>query len=163
MLTAYKYYWRNSFKYQATSTRSDYWWPILMNVIIYAILWLLLVASGISSIGSILNGSTQGLGLALIIVVIMGVFAFANVFPAIAITIRRLRDVGLSAWFLFAAWILSLILGNVDNAFCDGLMTALEIIVLVIMCLPSNYVNKQGWWSPNTDNDQEIPSLRDKI
>lgn len=38
MLKAYKYYWENAFKYQATSTRADYWWAVLMNVIIYAIL-----------------------------------------------------------------------------------------------------------------------------
>ena len=85
MLKAYKYYWENAFKYQATSTRADYWWAVLMNVIIYAILWLLLAASGVSSIGSLVNGTTQGLGMVLIIVVIMGAFGFANIFPAISI------------------------------------------------------------------------------
>ncbi len=74
MLKAYKYYWENAFKYQTTSTRADYWWAVLMNVIIYAILWFLLAASGVSSIGSLVNGTTQGLGMVLIIVVIMGVF-----------------------------------------------------------------------------------------
>ena len=98
----------------------------------------------------------------LIIVVIMGVFGFANIFPAISITVRRLRDVGLSGWFLFAVWLFSVVLGNVDNAFFEGLMAALEIVVLVFMFLPSNYINKQGWWSPNKDNDQEIPSLRNE-
>ena len=78
MLKAYKYYWENAFKYQTTSTRADYWWAVLMNVIIYAILWLLLAASGVSSIGSLVNGTTQGLGMVLIIVVIMGVFGFAK-------------------------------------------------------------------------------------
>ena len=136
MLKAYKYYWENEFKYQATSTRADYWWAVLMNVIIYAILWLLLAASGVSSIGSLVNGTTQGLGMVLIIVVIMGVFGFANIFPAISITVRRLRDVGLSGWFLFAVWLFSVVLGNVDNAFFEGLMAALEIVVLVFMCLP---------------------------
>mgnify|MGYP000844417088 FL=1 len=162
MLKAYKYYWENAFKYQATSTRADYWWAVLMNVIIYAILWLLLAASGVSSIGSLVNGTTQGLGMVLIIVVIMGAFGFANIFPAISIAVRRIRDVGISGWFLFAVWLLSVVLGNVDNAFCEGLMAALKIVVLVFMCLPSNYINKQGWWSPNKDNDQEIPSLRNE-
>lgn len=159
MLKAYKYYWQNSFKYQATSSRADYWWPVLMNLIIYAILWLLLAASGVSSIGSLVNGTTQGLGMVLIIVVIMAAFGFANIFPEIAITVRRLRDVGISGWFLFAVWLVSIVLGNVNNEFCNGLMIALEIVVLVFMCLPTNYVNKQGWWSPNKSNDQEIPSL----
>lgn len=162
MLKAYKYYWENSFKYQATSTRADYWWPVLMNVIIYAILWLLLAASGISSIGSLVNGTTQGLGMVLIIVVVMGAFGFANIFPGIAITVRRLRDVGISGWFLFALWLLSLIFGNVNNEFCDGLIAVLEVVLLVLMCLPSNYINKQGWWSPNKSADQEVPSLRNE-
>ncbi|MCI2031612.1 DUF805 domain-containing protein [Limosilactobacillus sp.] len=162
MLKAYKYYWQNSFKYQATSSRADYWWPVLMNLIIYAILWLLLAASGVSSIGSLVNGTTQGLGMVLIIVVIMAAFGFANIFPEIAITVRRLRDVGISGWFLFAVWLVSIVLGNVNNEFCNGLMVVLEIVVLVFMCLPTNYVNKQGWWSPNKSNDQEISSLKNE-
>ncbi|WP_251574600.1 DUF805 domain-containing protein [Limosilactobacillus agrestimuris] len=162
MFKAYKYYWENSFKYQATSTRADYWWPVLANLIIYAILWLLLVACGVSSFSSLINGSTQGLGAILIIAVLMAVFGIANIFPGIAITVRRLRDVGISGWFLFAAWLLSIILGNVDNEFCNGLMAILEIVIWVFMCLPTNYISKQGWWSPNKSEDKEIPSLRNE-
>lgn len=160
MFKAYKYYWQNSFKYLATSSRADFWWPMLMNIIIYAILWLLLIASGVSSIGSLMNGTTQGLGSVLIIVVVMGIFGFANIFPGIAIFVRRIRDVGLSGWVLFAIWLVSLILGNINSEFSDGLMTVLEIIVLVIMCLPTDYIHKEGWWSPNYDNDKDVPSLR---
>jgi uncharacterized membrane protein YhaH (DUF805 family) len=162
MFKAYKYYWQNSFKYQATSTRADFWWSVLMNVIIYAILWLLLAASGVSSIGSLINGTTQGLGAVLVIIVIMGIFGIANIFPEISIAVRRFRDVGLSGWFILAFWLISIILGSADSEFLDSLMVVLEIIGLVILCLPSNYISKHGWWSPNTENDQRIPSLRDE-
>lgn len=162
MFKAYKYYWENSFKYQSTSTRADYWWPVLVNLIVYAILWLLLVACGVSSIGSLMNGSTQGLGAIVVIVVLMAVFGIANIFPSIAISVRRLRDVGLSGWFLLAFWLVSIVLGNTDNSFCEGLMFVLEIVGLVVLCLPSNYINKHGWWSPNTANDQKVLSLRDE-
>lgn len=162
MFKAYKYYWQNSFKYQATSTRADFWWSVLMNVIIYAILWLLLAASGVSSIGSLINGTTQGLGAVLVIIVIIGIFSIANIFPEISIAVRRFRDVGLSGWFILAFWLVSIILGSADSEFLDSLMVVLEIIGLVILCLPSNYISKHGWWSPNTESDQEIPSLRDE-
>ena len=33
MFEAYKYYWENAFKYRATSTRADFWWPVLVNFI----------------------------------------------------------------------------------------------------------------------------------
>ena len=36
MFEAYKYYWENAFKYRATSTRADFWWPVLVNSIIFA-------------------------------------------------------------------------------------------------------------------------------
>ena len=162
MFKAYKYYWQNAFKYQATSTRADYWWPVLVNVIIYAILCLLMMASGISSIGSLIQGTTEGLGTVVILAIITIIFSIATIFPSIAITVRRLRDAGLSGWFVLGFWLLSIILGNFDNGFCTGLMAVLEIIYLVITCLPSGYINKHGWWSPNTSNDVQIPSLRNK-
>lgn len=37
MFEAYKYYWENAFKYRATSTRADFWWPVLVNFIIFVI------------------------------------------------------------------------------------------------------------------------------
>lgn len=160
MFKAYGYYWKNAFKYQATSTRADYWWPVLMNVIIYAILCLLMMASGISSIGSLIQGTTEGLGTVVILAIITMIFSIATIFPSIAISVRRVRDAGLSGWFVLGIWLVSIILGNVDNEFCTGLMAVLEIIFLVITCLPSGYINKQGWWSPNTNNDAQIPSLR---
>lgn len=160
MFKAYQNYWKNSFKYQATSTRADYWWPVLMNLIIYAILALLLMASGISSVGSLLQGTTDGMGTVMILMVVMLIFSIATIFPSIAICVRRVRDAGLSVWFVLGIWLLSIILGNVDNEFCTGLMGVIEIIFLVVTCLPSGYINKHGWWSPNTSNDVTIPTLR---
>ncbi|OIL16272.1 hypothetical protein ATW93_01095 [Oenococcus oeni] len=38
MLNAYKKYWKNYFNFKDSSSRSDYWWLILANVIIFTIL-----------------------------------------------------------------------------------------------------------------------------
>lgn len=62
MFEAYKYYWENAFKYQATSTRADFWWPVLVNFIIFVILYFLLAIAGFASVTSIMNGYNRGVG-----------------------------------------------------------------------------------------------------
>lgn len=62
MFEAYKYYWENAFKYRATSTRADFWWPVLVNFIIFVILYFLLAIAGFASVTSIMNGYNRGVG-----------------------------------------------------------------------------------------------------
>ncbi|MCC4517786.1 hypothetical protein LMC06_08930 [Limosilactobacillus reuteri] len=42
----------------------------------------------------------------------------------------------------------------------ETISSVIDIIFLVILCLPTGYVNKQGWWSANYDNDVKVLSLR---
>ncbi len=62
MFEAYKYYWENAFKYRATSTRANFWWPVLVNFIIFVILYFLLAIAGFASVTSIMNGYNRGVG-----------------------------------------------------------------------------------------------------
>lgn len=164
MFKAYKNYWLNTFKYRATSNRADFWWPVLVNVIIYAILALLISVSGAAFIFStaVFNGLPSGLGAASIFIVLAGLFAFANIFPEISIMVRRLRDAGLTGWTLLVFWLLTGLLDSSSSNFWTTLSSILGIIMLVFLCLPSNYVYKHGWWSPNTSDDNEVPSLRNE-
>lgn len=159
MFKAYKYYWQNTFKYKARSTRSDFWWSVLVNVIIFTIL----IALTIPTLGTVnayffINYSGAGI-IGMMMMGITCLFAFANIFPSIAISIRRFRDAGISGWGILVFWLLSIILSSVDSNFFQALSLVLDIIEIVICCLPSNYINKHGWWSPNYNGDIQVPSL----
>ncbi|MBB1079129.1 DUF805 domain-containing protein [Limosilactobacillus sp. STM2_1] len=162
MFKAYKYYWQNAFKYRSTSSRADFWWPVLVNVIIYLILYLLLAIVGYASVTSIMNGYANGAWLVMFLLFVMGVFTIANIFPGIAISIRRFRDIGLSGWAVLVFWLLSIIFSSEESGLMNSLLAVVEIIQLVLYCLPSGYLSKRGWWSPNYDNDIQVPSLRNE-
>ena len=160
MIEAYKYYWENAFKYRATSTRADFWWPVLVNFIIFVILYFLLAIAGFASVTSIMNGYNRGVGFLIFLLFIIAVFAIAIIIPGIAICVRRVRDIGLTGWTVLVFWLLSLIFTSNDSAVMETISSVINIIFLVILCLPTGYVSKHGWWSANYGNDITVPSLR---
>ena len=73
--------WGKSFTYGGTATRAEYWWFALVDAIVYVILLI---------IGTTVFNSTEN-GILLVLAVI---YAIAQIFPSLSITIRRLRDAG---------------------------------------------------------------------
>ena len=160
MFKAYKYYWQNAFKYKARSTRADYWWPVLINVIIFAILiTITLLSIGNSAYDLALTYSNYRL-FPMSFMVITIVFGIANIFPSISISVRRFRDAGISGWAILAFWLVSLILTSGNSSVLQATAFAVDIIELVVYCLPTDYINKHGWWSPNYNDDVGVPSLQ---
>ena len=97
MLKAYKRYWQGYVDFSGVTTRKDYWLAVLAN-------WLVLLI--LSCIGGVLAGvQSSGSASALMILsYVILAFSLANILPALAIIVRRLRDAGCS-WgniFLFS-------------------------------------------------------------
>ncbi|MBP3194302.1 MAG: DUF805 domain-containing protein [Cardiobacteriaceae bacterium] len=78
----------NYFNYKTRASRSEYWWFQLYTIIALIVL---------SFLGD--NLITQFLGF-----IIIGL-------PSWSLTVRRLHDVGRSAWWFFAGYILGFVLG----------------------------------------------------
>ena len=86
MVNSYKIFWAKAFDFKGRSTRSEYWWAYLANIIIYLSLAILV------SISSAIN-ETLGLLFSLIYIL----YSFGQFIPSISICIRRVRDMG-KAW-----------------------------------------------------------------
>ncbi|MDD1400219.1 hypothetical protein PSA87_00855 [Limosilactobacillus reuteri] len=71
-------------------------------------------------------------------------------------------DAGISGWGVLVFWLITVILTSGDSNVLQAISFVVDVIEFVIWCLPSGYINKQGWWSPNYDNDVEVPSLRNE-
>ena len=96
---AYKNYWLNTFNFRDRTTRPGFWWPLLLNFII----WLVLTITGFgisyhSFMGlipfSYITFSATEIAPALVVTVIASIWYLVNVIPFIAISIRRLHDTG---------------------------------------------------------------------
>ncbi len=90
MVYSYKIFWTKAFDFKGRSTRSEYWWAYLANIIVYI---LLIIFVGISSA---INETLLSL-FSLIYVL----YSFGQFIPSISICIRRVRDMGKGWQWIF--------------------------------------------------------------
>lgn len=118
MIEAYKKFWKGYVDFEGRSTRSDYWFAYLANMLtVVAFYVLLAVFGGIA-------GATDSSFLAVISLILLLIFfayGIAACLPGIAVTVRRLRDAGYNWSYIFVAFI----------PFVGG------IILIVLLCKPT--------------------------
>lgn len=119
--TAFSRFWTKYATFSGRASRSEYWWWMLIDLVIWIVLGILarLGGAGVTDASGAMTGP-NGLGIVVSIVIVL--FALATIVPSLALTVRRLHDANLSGFFIF----LSLV------PFVGG------IIVLVMTLLPSN-------------------------
>ena len=111
MIEAYKKFWKGYVDFEGRSTRSDYWFAYLANMLTVIAFYVLLAIFG----G--LAGVTESTFLTVISFILLLIF-FAY---GIAVTVRRLRDAGYNWPYIFVAFI----------PFVGG------IILIVLLCKPT--------------------------
>ena len=103
---------RLGFTFTGRSTRADFWWPLLLVVIVQTTL-LSLFASGSGSVWvetyiSFIESGSNDLaqldlpeldGLSLFALVFLVVFGLLTFFPNLAVSWRRFHDMGKPGWF----------------------------------------------------------------
>lgn len=98
MFKAYKKYWMGYVDFTGRSSRSDYWFAVLANILV---LWAFGIITSIF-IGAN-GGSMDGaLGtIATVMILAMFVYCLAVILPFISIQVRRLRDAGYNWPYIF--------------------------------------------------------------
>lgn len=90
MIEAYKRFLKNYANFNGRSTRSDYWYVMLVNF---------LIGTGLGIIGGLipdLYGITIGISY---------IYSLALLIPGIALVVRRLHDINKSGWYYFIVFI----------------------------------------------------------
>lgn len=119
---AVKLFFRNYANFKGRSTRSEYWWwALAQGIIMIVLLVLYLLGMASDNLGTYLTVSYLIGG-------VMVLFCLAIVVPNLALSIRRLHDMGKSGW-----WFLINLLP------CGG-----AIVFLVFTLQPSEGANKWG-------------------
>ena len=126
MIEAYKDYWKNGVNFNNRATPGEYWWPILINLIISIILFILMFGGFISMIN---HESTYKVTSFHVFGIIFVIFLFANLLPTLSVTIRRLHDIGLN-WI---AYLLIIVLG-----FIPVVNIIVRLLSLILYMLPSD-------------------------
>mgnify|MGYP000748974872 FL=1 len=118
MIEAYKKFWKGYVDFEGRSTRSDYWFAYLANMLTVVAFYVLLAVFG--GIASATESSFLAV-ISLILLLIFFAYGIAACLPGIAVTVRRLRDAGYNWPYIFVAFI----------PFVGG------IILIVLLCKPT--------------------------
>lgn len=102
MIKAYIDFWKRAFDFRGRSTRPDYWWAYLVNVIIITILTVFCVLipffSNVDlSDPALLNNSTELQKIIITYAWPLMLFSLIELIPQLSLQIRRLRDAGISS------------------------------------------------------------------
>lgn len=120
-------FFKNYTNFAGRSTRSEYWWVILFQILVYVV-WGILTAIFTSIVGLIDYTGSLATGLTFIFSIIQGLFSLAIIVPGVALNVRRLHDTG-KPWY----WLLC------------GLIPVVGTIVLIVFnCQPSVGDNQWG-------------------
>lgn len=143
---AVKLFFSNYVNFKGRSTRSEYWWSQLAVLVIFLALMLLYVFVGPIAYLIVDNYTEEQFE------VVEGVFVgvvllceLAIIIPNLALTFRRLHDVGKSGW-----WIL-----------INGVPIVGVIVFFVTTLLPSDSANK--WGEPAKDHRRDDVARPDEI
>lgn len=99
MINAYKNFFKGYVDFEGRSTRSEYWWVWLTNI-------LLLIPLYSAYFNAIFSEGSEGAFLALGgLSIIYMIFGLALFLPWLALTVRRLRDAGFHWALIFVAFI----------------------------------------------------------
>ncbi|MGO1127465.1 DUF805 domain-containing protein [Streptococcus sp. V728] len=104
MINAYKNFFKNYAEFTGRSTRPDFWWVWLGNLILSIPFWIiyfyvLYLSTAMDSVSySASEAAFMFFGL---VAIIYAVFYLAILVPTIALSVRRLRDAGFHWAFIF--------------------------------------------------------------
>ena len=102
MIEAYKKFWKGYVDFEGRSTRSDYWFVYLVNVLITFAYFLLQAVFG--GLVAVTDSSFLAV-ISLILLLIFFAYSIAAFLPSLAVTVRRLRDAGYNWPYIFVAFI----------------------------------------------------------
>ena len=104
MINAYKNFFKNYAEFTGRSTRPDFWWVWLGNLILSIPFWIiyfyiLYLSTAMASVSD--SASEAAFMFFGLVAIIYAVFYLAILVPTLALSVRRLRDAGFHWAFIF--------------------------------------------------------------
>ena len=104
MINAYKNFFKNFAEFTGRSTRPDYWWVWLGNLILSIPFWIIYFYTVFLSavMDSVSDSASEATFMVFgLVAIIYAIFYLAILVPTLALSVRRLRDAGFHWAFIF--------------------------------------------------------------
>ncbi|MFS9249250.1 DUF805 domain-containing protein [Streptococcus infantis] len=108
MINAYKNFFKNYAEFTGCSTRPDFWWVWLGNLILSIPFWIIYFYTVFLSavMDSVSDSASEATFMVLgLVVIIYAIFYLAILVPTLALSVRRLRDAGFHWAFIFLRFV----------------------------------------------------------
>ena len=108
MIQAYKNFFKGYAEFTGRSTRSDFWWIWLGNLIISIPFWIIYISTVYLSteMDSVSDSASEATFMFFgLVAIIYAVFYLAILVPTLALSVRRLRDAGFHWAFIFLRFV----------------------------------------------------------
>ncbi len=106
LILAYAKMFKNYSNFMGRSSRGDFWYAGLMNGIIAILFYLMIIPPCISMLSAAFSGNgAEGTPIQIATLIIGGflylIWLLASLIPSLALSVRRLHDIGKSGWWYF--------------------------------------------------------------
>ena len=104
MIDAYKNFFKNYAEFTGRSTRPDFWWVWLGNLILSIPFWIIYfyIVYLSTVMDSVSDSASEATFMVLgLVAIIYAIFYLAILVPTLALSVRRLRDAGFHWAFIF--------------------------------------------------------------
>ena len=108
MIDAYKNFFKNYAEFTGRSTRPDFWWVWLGNLILSIPFWIIYfyIVYLSTVMDSVSDSASEATFMVLgLVVIIYAIFYLAILVPTLALSVRRLRDAGFHWAFIFLRFV----------------------------------------------------------
>ena len=108
MINAYKNFFKNYAEFTGRSTRPDFWWVWLGNLILSIPFWIIYfyIVYLSTVMDSVSDSASEAIFMVFgLVAIIYAVFYLAILVPTLAISVRRLRDAGFHWAFIFLRFV----------------------------------------------------------
>ena len=142
MINAYKNFFKNYAEFTGRSTRPDYWWVWLGNLILSIPFWIIYFYTVFLSavMDSVSDSASEATFMVLgLVVIIYAIFYLAILVPTLALSVRRLRDAGFHWAFIFLRF-----------APMGG------IALLIFFAMPTKEIEVVNYSEPQAVNVEEV-------
>ena len=123
MIESYLSAWRKSFDFKGKSTRKEYWHFVILNSLVTVISYVLFI-SAIALTNGVNSSFSVAISIPLYLISSIGLLLFfGSIWVALPLTVRRIRDVGMS-W----KWIFLVSLPYIGSVFVVMFLTRSSIL-----------------------------------
>ena len=142
MINAIKNFFKGYVDFSGRSSRADYWWIWLANIILSIPFWIIYFYTVFLSavMDSVSDSASEATFMVLgLVVIIYAIFYLAILVPTLALSVRRLRDAGFHWAFIFLRFVP---MGG--------------IALLILFAMPTKEIEVVNYSEPQAVNVEEV-------